>query len=630
MRLFPDVSEMFGVMKTLARYRYFMGALLVSAVAFIFCRFGVLESFDTTLRDRLYQTNRGVDNTIRIISIDDRTLNELGPLNTWSRDIYTTTLENLGSEPSVIAFDIMFFGETDKAADDALAAACERHGSVITASQIKFETGNRVDFDDSGAAYINNMKINSVDYPYDALRGVTRTGYANTPSEADGVVRKAIASVDYDGGELTSLASEIYSVYCANKGVPENEKLTDEFGRTNISYSAKPGQYEAVSLCDVYYGRIDPRVFKDCIVLVGAYANGLQDNFKVSNSISSQMYGVEIHANIVQAYMDNVFPQQVDLTLICAVTALLTFLLFILFRQMKMLAALSAAAAALVLYIIAAEVAYHNGIIIPVIYAPMFIAIGCLINIVRGYLAEQTEKKKIAAAFKKYVAPQVFDEISKKGGYTLKLGGENRHIAVLFVDIRGFTPMSESLEPEQVVDILNSYLNLTTHAIFNNGGTLDKFIGDATMAIFNAPFDLDDYVFRAVCTAMDIVAGGSELEEKFMKLYGKSVGFGVGVNCGNAVVGNIGCDFRMDYTAIGDTVNTAARLESNAKRGQVLISEEVYSRVKDRVEVTDIGEIPLKGKSKGVYVYAVTECRRTGAAVPDGQQPIPEEAVPQT
>ncbi len=173
--------------------------------------------------------------------------------------------------------------------------------------------------------------------------------------------------------------------------------------------------------------------------------------------------------------------------------------------------------------------------------------------------------------------------------------------------------MSEALEPEQVVDILNSYLNLTTNSIFANGGTLDKFIGDTTMAVFNAPFDLDDYVFRAVKTAWDIVQGGNEIESKYMEKYGRSVSFGIGVNCGNAVVGNIGCDFRMDYTAIGDTVNTAARLEANAKRGQVLISESVYEQVKDRIEAEPIGEIPLKDKSKGVFEYSLTNIKANEA-----------------
>ena len=221
------------------------------------------------------------------------------------------------------------------------------------------------------------------------------------------------------------------------------------------------------------------------------------------------------------------------------------------------------------------------------------------------YAEEAIEKHKITTAFKKYVAPQVVEEIAKSGKYHIKLGGEKRDIAVLFVDIRGFTTLSENLETEKVVDIINRYLNLTTNAIFANGGTLDKFIGDATMAVFNSPFDLDDYVFRAVKTAKDIVDGGAAIENEFMEKYGRSVAFGVGVNCGEAVVGNIGCDFRMDYTAIGDTVNTASRLESNAKRGQILISEAVYERVKDRITAEAIGEIPLKGKSKGVFVYSL-------------------------
>ena len=225
---------------------------------------------------------------------------------------------------------------------------------------------------------------------------------------------------------------------------------------------------------------------------------------------------------------------------------------------------------------------------------------------INHYYVAKAAKRSIEKAFSKYVAPQVVSEIAKSGTYELKLGGENRTIAVLFVDIRGFTPLSESLEPEQVVDILNSYLALTTSCIFRHGGTLDKFIGDATMAVFNAPFDTEDYVYKAVLAAWDIVQGGNRIEEKFVERYGKHVGFGVGVNCGPAVVGNIGCDFRMDYTAIGDTVNTAARLEANAPRGKVYISNSVYEQVKDRITVEEVGEIPLKGKSKGVFVYSIT------------------------
>ena len=125
------------------------------------------------------------------------------------------------------------------------------------------------------------------------------------------------------------------------------------------------------------------------------------------------------------------------------------------------------------------------------------------------------------------------------------------------------------------------------------------------MAIFNAPFDSEDYIYKAVCAAKDIAAGSDRIASKFMERFGKKVSYGIGVNCGYAVVGNIGSEFRMDYTAIGDTVNTAARLEANAKAGQILISEFVYDNLRERIEVTEIGEIPLKGKSKGVMVYEV-------------------------
>ena len=134
---------------------------------------------------------------------------------------------------------------------------------------------------------------------------------------------------------------------------------------------------------------------------------------------------------------------------------------------------------------------------------------------------------------------------------------------------------------------------------------MDKFIGDATMAVFNAPFDLEDYIYKAVCTARDIAAGSAELEQKLMERFGRTISFGIGINCGNAVVGNIGCEYRMDYTAIGDTVNTAARLESKAGPGEILVSGAVYEHLRDRVHMEYVEKMMLKGKKEGVNVYRV-------------------------
>lgn len=156
---------------------------------------------------------------------------------------------------------------------------------------------------------------------------------------------------------------------------------------------------------------------------------------------------------------------------------------------------------------------------------------------------------------------------------------------------------------------MNEYLDLTAGCIFKYDGTLDKFIGDATMAIFNAPLLLEDHPMQAVKAAWAMKEGSSAVEQKLFERFGLVVKFGIGVHTGPAVFGNIGSKTRMDYTAIGDTVNTAARLESNAKPGQILISEATYAFVKDRVSAVSLGEIKVKGKEQGISVYELEGLR---------------------
>ena len=581
---------------------YILGFVIAFAVTFLVGFSDILYSFDSLLRDKLYQQPRGINNKIKIVAIDDRTLQELGPLNTWDRTIYADTINALGDYPAVIGLDVMIFGETDENSDDILKKACEDSGRVVAGSYINYTSVYKTTED--GKAYIDHFNIAEIEQPI--IKDNTVTGFVNATADDDGIVRSAFVTTDFEGETYGSFAHEIYSLYCQNTGNDMNTPKLDKNGRMWINYAGRPYDYEHISLCDVVSGKVDPKIFTDCIVMIGAYATGLQDQFSVPNS-ADQMFGVEIHANIVQALLDGKCPVPANRVPSAILSGLIAAIVYFVSRKFRLAASSGITFVAVAGSVIGGMTLNSAGTSFPILYAPLFSIIYYLINIIRRYLEASAEKRKITAAFKKYVAPQVVEEIAKTGNYHIKLGGENRDIAVLFVDIRGFTPMSESLEPEQVVDILNSYLNLTTNSIFDNGGTLDKFIGDATMAVFNAPFDLDDYVFRAVKTAKAIVDGGNAIESQFLEKYGKSVSFGVGVNCGPAVVGNIGCDFRMDYTAIGDTVNTAARLESNAKRGQVLLSEYVYEKVKDRITVEEIGEIPLKGKSKGVFVYSLVD-----------------------
>ncbi len=591
-----------------------LSAFAVLIITFLTSFYDVFYSFDILLRDKLYQSPRGINNKIKIIAIDDETLQKIGPFGTWSRSVYADVINTLGDYPAVITMDIMIFGNMDEEGDNALREACRNHSNVIAGSYINYETVLETK---NGETYINNLHVAGIEQPI--MSEMCGTGFVNASSDEDGIVRSAFISEAMNGEEHYSLAAQTYFMYCDSIGVEKTLPKLDKTDRMWINYAGRPGDYEHIPLSSVLDGSVDPRIFTDCIVLVGAYAAGLQDQFAVPNS-SDLMHGVEIHANIIQGMLDGKTSVPAGRFLTSMISAVIATAAFLLFYRTKIKVSTPAVAVMIIAFCAVGIILNMNGIIIPILYTPLFILLCYLVNLIRKYAEAAIEKHKITAAFKKYVAPQVVEEIARTGNYHIKLGGENRHVAVLFVDIRGFTPMSESLEPEQVVDILNSYLNLTTNAIFSNGGTLDKFIGDATMAVFNAPFDLDDYIFRAVKTAVDIVDGGNAIESKFLEKYGKSVSFGVGVNCGNAVVGNIGCDVRMDYTAIGDTVNTAARLESNAKRGQVLISQPVYDAVKDRIIAEPIGEIPLKGKSNGVFVYSVTgiadnatiESERTG------------------
>ena len=586
------------------KIRDIIEALAVWVIVFLMTITNVISPLDYIMKDALYQKPRGITSKIKIIGIDERTLEALGPIGTWSRQYYADLLEILNydeaSRPSVIGFDIIFSGNIDEAGDKAFADAAKKSGNIVVASQLIYEEKA-----ENNADGIKKYPIEAIVNPYDGLKEAAICGYTNVSQDSDSTVRRIIMEESYDGQRLNMFSKAVYDVYCEKNNITPNIIRSDKTGRTLINYSGKPGDYECISLIDVLDGKIDKRIFKDSIVLVGAYASGMQDNFNVPNGGNRQMFGVEIHANILQAYMYNRFSVNGNPYMYGIIFGFICAVLHFLFKRIKLWVS-----SILLIFGIAAELIVcvalnNNGTTISIIYAPVMLIISYVYCLAIGYILERLKQKKVIKAFKKYVAPEVVDEISKKGEFHITLGGENRDIAVLFVDIRGFTTMSEILEPEQVVEILNNYLELTTKCIFKNKGTLDKFVGDATMAVFNSPFDLDDYVYRAVCAAWDIVQGGIELEGKLLERFGRSVGFGVGVNCGPAVVGNIGCEFRMDFTAIGDTVNTAARLEANAKKGQVLISDVVYERVKDRILVDDVGAIPLKGKSNEVFVYSV-------------------------
>jgi adenylate cyclase len=214
------------------------------------------------------------------------------------------------------------------------------------------------------------------------------------------------------------------------------------------------------------------------------------------------------------------------------------------------------------------------------------------------------EKEMIKRAFTRYVAREVVEEILKDPE-RLVLTGERREVTVLFCDIRGFTAMAERMTPEAVVLLLNEFYTLMIETTFRHDGTLDKFIGDAVMAIFGAPIPSADHAARAVRTALDMQAGIATLNERRAAEGREPIGVGIGVSLGEVVAGSVGTEARMEYTVIGDSVNIAARLESQAKPGRILLSQPTYERVRDLIEVVSLGSVRVKGKEETVEIYEV-------------------------
>ncbi|MDE6015360.1 MAG: adenylate/guanylate cyclase domain-containing protein [Acetatifactor sp.] len=596
------------------------GARLVLLTALAGFLAGVLayaapfDSGELWLGDSLFVHEKSVDNRIKIIGIDEASLQELGPFSGWSRQQAADLLNAFDEAyaPAVIAFDINYFGGHDEEGDRALAEAAAKYDNVVMASYISYEA--KLEPQADGSLQMNTMHVAQVEKPYEALDAVSYNGFTNTVQDTDNYVRRALLSVDWSGETTYNFAYEVYARYMQSMGQNGGEDAssllvpaTDSRGIYGFDYTAAPGMYEVYSYADVAAGRCDTRVFQDCIVLVGAYCSGMMDQYMVPIARSTVMNGVEGQANHVNALLEGrtfrELPGWCGALLAAVIVGGYVWLVSHSRFQVGMVGGLLLEG----ILLGAAKLLYTQGLYWKCLTPVLGVAIVALVRVVTGYLLERVRKKKILDVFRTYMAPQVVDELARTKNFQVELGGRNQEIAVLFVDIRGFTSLSESLTPGEVVGILNRYLGQVTEAIFRHEGTLDKFIGDAVMAVYNAPLDVEDYPLKAVLTGLDIVKAVEGLNEGLKRDFNVEIACGVGIHCGRAIVGNIGCDFRMDYTAIGDTVNTAERLESIAKSGQVLLSEEMYERVKQHFHAEFLGEHTLKGKQEKIKVFLVEE-----------------------
>lgn len=573
---------------------------------------GLLNQWDQNASDALYQTAVALDEDIVIVGIDQRSMEEIGPYDEWGRDIITMVLESLNESddchPAAIGLDVLYIGEREEEIDAWLVETAGTYGNVVTASAAQF--GNQLVEQGANDYRVDTFSILTYEQPFEALREVTTTAHINVMLDEDGILRHHLLQITLPDGEtVPSFALALANQYRASRGEdPVTLPPTTSRGFWYLPYSGEPEDYEVVSVVDVITGERSAEDFAGKIVLIGPYAYGLQDGYFTSIEHGKQMYGVEVHANAITALLQGNFPQEVAGWIQAGLLFVVLFLSYFAFRNRRVSVALAVWIALSGGWLLLCRVLYAQGLIFHVLWIPVGVTVLFVGCIAFNYIQAAIEKRRVTNTFQRYVDPSVIRELLKEGSEAVDLGGKLTDIAVLFVDIRGFTTMSEVLPAPQVVEILNQYLTLTTKCIMDNHGTLDKFVGDCTMAMWNAPLPQEDYVMNACKAAMAMVEGSRPLTEKLQKEFGRTVSFGIGVNVGPAVVGNIGAPMRMDYTAIGDTVNTAARLEANAPGGSIYISRAVADVLGDRIRTTSLGDsVRLKGKKEGFEVLILEE-----------------------
>ena len=573
----------------------------------VLCGSGLLRNAELWFCDELFQRPETQPGDIVIIGIEESDLKELGPYYTWDRSIMASALEALASDPdnlpAVVAVDTLYAGHTNEEADQKLVDAAERLGCVITATEAKFGTKRTF----GATVVIDNYAVLNYEEPYEELKAVTTQGHINAMYDTDGVLRHSIWYIEPDGSNgkrIYSMAYEVASAYAKKNGIALEEPPVDGRGRFYVSFTGRPTDfYDGITLTQLINGEVPSTYFKDKIVLIGPYAPGLQDSYFTPIERGEMMYGVEYQANVIQCMLNNNYKVESPDTFQIGALFILTFAFYYFCNNRRLLFTVPALIVGEAASIGCALFFYSMGITIHALWLPLAFFVLFVVSVAGNYIRAAIARQNVTKTFERYVAPNIVGEILKEGTDSLHLGGKNVDIAVLFVDVRGFTTMSERLSPEEVVSILNKYLTMASACVDETNGTVDKFVGDAMMAFWGAPIADEDPVYHAALTALGIVEGIKEISAKLKEEIGEEINVGVGINYGPAVVGNMGSEKRMDYTAIGDTVNTSARLEANAPAGTIYISRSCADRLEGRMKFEPLDHpIKLKGKADGFEI----------------------------
>jgi len=590
-----------------------------------------LKSYDVRLN---YFSKKKVADEIVIAAIDNKSLGEIGRWP-WSRRVFAEIVDKMAKMGAkVIAIDVLY---PEKTKEDTFLIKAFSNGKTVLATSFSFEEENTESpefmaiLNKNSYTLVNENEPHDTPEaigtirPFDEVAGKVRyLGHINMFPDSDGVVRKEFVAIKYGDVYLPSLAVQTFKVYKdildddiiflpgKTLMIKQLEVPLDINSGFLINYTGSEGLFKRISLADIYFDRVKKEDIANKIVLIGATALGIYD-LRVTPT-SQNMPGIEKHAFVIQNLLEGKFINRVGyrytLVLMC-----LIYLLFLMFgKKFKVKGLTVLGVSTFVLYSIGCFVVFgHYRLWLNYVY-PVFLNLNLFLGIlVYKYAVEEKSGREIRKIFSSYVSDKIVNELIKNPEMA-KLGGVKKEITVLFADARGFTTFSEHHTPEEVVHILNELLGAMTDVIMANDGTLDKFVGDEIMALWNVPLDQSNHAELAVKCAVEMIRKNRELVDRW-KAEGKDpLMLGIGINTGEAIAGNMGAEGKkMDYTVIGDTVNLGARVEALTRPldADILITEYTYEKVKQSltnipdIEVVECEPQKVKGKAEPIRIFKI-------------------------
>ncbi|WP_332888753.1 CHASE2 domain-containing protein [Colwellia polaris] len=621
-----------------------------------------LEMFTSDLRLKLTMP-KGIDDRVVIADIDEDSIQDVGRWP-WNRAILAELIDTLFDHYhiKVLGFDVVFSEPDDvsglkvleqldslKINDSQYLAASAEFKQKLAYDHIFSEAikGRNIVlgmvFDQSNTDEINSLKktistiaqslaektliakpqgyTGNIDIIHQATDSV---GFFDNPNiSEDGLYRKVPLFQLYQNGFHPSLALAITRKAIGDQNYYFNITKTgnyqaieqvqlgsfiipvDKTGSVTVPYRGSAGSFPYISVKNILNKSIAIDALKNRIIILGTSAPGLQDIR--ATPVDTAMPGVEVHANIISGILDQRIPYQpsyilgVELTIII----ILGLLMMVVCNYLSPIKTMLFTSTLIALYLILNFLIWQQGIVIFLASPLLLIMMIFVVHMSWGFVAENNTKNTVKKLFGQYVPPGLVDEMVNKPEWITQ-EGQSRELTVLFADIRGFTAISESLSPKELSELLNLVLTPLTKVIYDERGTIDKYIGDCIMSFWGAPLPNNNHAEHGVSAALNMLEKVKQLQSSFSERGWPAVNIGIGLNTGEMSVGNMGSEYRMAYTVLGDAVNLAARVEGLTKQyGVALIVTEFTKQAAPNFIYRKLDQVKVKGKNEAVTIYEV-------------------------